>query len=324
MDQQDRDLFAQALQQAITQSRGDRLDAALTELGWTDALADDPRAAVELLFSQQGGANATSSALAWVMADALGAQGAAVVLPALGTTVAPGSLGQNGLAVQGVMTPAALDEGSALVVTAGSDGEHRAVLVDAALLPQRSATGVDPNLGPLLVSGAGIDVAGVSVEGPADLLADGAWETAVAVGQRALAHELVGASRTMLELARTHAIERIQFGQPIAQFQAVRHRLAESLVAVEGAAAAVDAAWLDGSPFAASAAKAVAGRSARTVSRHCQQVMAGIGFTTEHPFHLYARRVLVLDQLLGSSRRLTKQLGAELLRTRRVPPLLPL
>ena len=128
----------------------------------------------------------------------------------------------------------------------------------------------------------------------------------------------------MLDLAREHALDRIQFGRPIATFQAVRHRLADTLVAVEMAEAMLDAAWLDGSPLTASMAKAVAGRSARTASRHCQQVLAGIGFTTEHPFHLSARRVLVLDQLLGSSKVLTKRLGDELLRTRQLPPLLPL
>ena len=48
-------------------------------------------------------------------------------------------------------------------------------------------------------------------------------------------------------------------------------------------------------------AKAVAGRQARTAARHCQQVLAGIGFTTEHPLHHYIRRTLVLDGLLGSA-----------------------
>ena len=71
-------------------------------------------------------------------------------------------------------------------------------------------------------------------------------------------------------------------------------------------------------------AKAVAGREARTAARHCQQVLAGIGFTTEHPFHLYFRRVLVLDALFGTSRTLTRALGDDLLATRQLPPLLPL
>jgi alkylation response protein AidB-like acyl-CoA dehydrogenase len=53
-------------------------------------------------------------------------------------------------------------------------------------------------------------------------------------------------------------------------------------------------------------------------------VLAGIGFTTEHPFHRYLRRVLVLDALLGDARTLTKKLGEELLNARRLPPPLPL
>jgi hypothetical protein len=53
-------------------------------------------------------------------------------------------------------------------------------------------------------------------------------------------------------------------------------------------------------------------------------VCAGIGFTTEHPLHLSIRRVLVLDQLFGSSRSLTRQFGEELLATRRLPPPLAL
>src|SRR6202044_3606584 len=109
------------------------------------------------------------------------------------------------------------------------------------------------------------------------------WPAALAVGQVALGYELIGAGRTMLELARTHALERMQFGRPIGSFQAVRHRLAESLVALEAAAALLDAAWEDPAPAIAAMAKAFAGRSARTAARHCQQGLAGIGFTTEHP-----------------------------------------
>jgi alkylation response protein AidB-like acyl-CoA dehydrogenase len=111
---------------------------------------------------------------------------------------------------------------------------------------------------------------------------------------------------------------------PISSFQAVRHRLAETLVAIETAEAVIDAAWLDGSPGTAAMAKATAGREARTAACHCQQVLAGIGFTTEHPFHLYFRRVLVLDALLGTSRALTRALGEDLLAGRQLPPLLPL
>ena len=60
------------------------------------------------------------------------------------------------------------------------------------------------------------------------------------------------------------------------------------------------------------------------MARHCQQVLAGIGFTTEHPFHRYFRRAIVLDQLLGAGSLLTAELGTEVLRSRTLPPLLPL
>jgi alkylation response protein AidB-like acyl-CoA dehydrogenase len=155
-------------------------------------------------------------------------------------------------------------------------------------------------------------------------LADTAWPDAVRAAQLAIGHELVGASAAMVALACDHARERIQFDRPIAAFQAVRHRLADSLVAVESARAMLDGAWEDGSGETASMAKAVAGRAARTAARHCQQVLAGIGFTVEHPLHRFVRRVLVLDELFGSARSLTKALGTELIANRRLPPPLAL
>jgi alkylation response protein AidB-like acyl-CoA dehydrogenase len=150
------------------------------------------------------------------------------------------------------------------------------------------------------------------------------WSSSVALAQLAVGYELAGAARTMLELARQHALARVQFGQPIARFQAVRHRLAETLVAIESADAVLEAAWDDRSPLTAAVAKALAGRGAKKASRHCQQVLAGIGFTTEHEFHRHARRVLVLDELFGASRSLTRDLGADLLTTRRLPAFAPL
>jgi alkylation response protein AidB-like acyl-CoA dehydrogenase len=239
----------------------------------------------------------------------------AIVLPVLGRTALPGRVDGAALAVSGVGTAALRRSETALVVAAAGDGRHVLVATDA--LVRREVGGLDPDLGLVEVSGEAVPVTSSS-------LAPEVWDGAVAAGQRALAHELVGVSRTMLALAREHALERIQFGQPIAGFQAVRHRLAESLVAVEAADAAVAGAWDDGSVLAAALAKAVAGRGARTVARHAQQVLAGIGFTAEHPFHRHLRRTLALDQLLGSSAWLTRQLGEQLLQTRRLPPLLPL
>jgi len=90
------------------------------------------------------------------------------------------------------------------------------------------------------------------------------------------------------------------------------------------AEAMLEAAWLDPTPDASAMAKAVAGRQAKTTARHCQQVLAGIGFTVEHTFHRYLRRTLALDALLGTAASLTTALGDELVDHRRLPPLLPL
>jgi hypothetical protein len=321
MDRADLELFERSLRHATEQHTGAALDTALDELGWTEALIDDPRAAISLLFGLQGATNATSSALERVVGGALGLEAGptdGMVLPAIGGWDPPGALDGDRFAVHGIGRAAMADRDHALVMTARGGDEVLAVGVPTARLELRPIEGVDPVLGLVEVRGQDIDDAEMP-EVPAQ-----GWTSAVALARLALAHELVGASRTMLELARQHALERIQFGVPISSFQAVRHRLAETVVAIETAEAVIDAAWLDGSPATAAMAKAVAGREARTAARHCQQVLAGIGFTTEHTFHLYFRRVLVLDALFGTSRTLTRALGNELLTSRTLPPLLPL
>ena len=130
--------------------------------------------------------------------------------------------------------------------------------------------------------------------------------------RRAVGWWLVGASRAMLALARRHALDRVQFGRPIANFQAIRHRLAETLVAIEAAEATLDLPGQDNPDLTALLGKAAAGRAALITARHCQQVLGGIGFTEEHALHHHVKRVLVLDQLLGNSRELTRRAGAGL------------
>jgi hypothetical protein len=334
MDAAERELFAKGIQDAV--GRGDGLDAALAELGWADALAADERTAVSVLFEAQGGAAATSGALDLLLARSLltpelatdsgrlrhgsvasseggGVVGVAVVLPAFGLVTPPGELAGGAATVAGFCRtdPA----GPLLVACATGDGGLALATVDG--LDRRVIGGLDPDLGL-------VEVAGRVPATDNRALDPAIWAAAVAAGQRAIAHELVGAAAQMLELAREHALDRIQFGVPIATFQAVRHKLAETYVAIEGARAALDAAWDDPSPFDATVAKATAGRSARLAAKHCQQVLAGIGFTTEHPFHRYARRVRALDGLLGDTRSLTRTLGEQLLAQRELPPILPL
>ncbi|KGI71030.1 acyl-CoA dehydrogenase family protein [Mycolicibacterium rufum] len=123
---------------------------------------------------------------------------------------------------------------------------------------------------------------------------------------------LVGSARAMLTLARRHALDRVQFGTPIAGFQAIRHRLAETLVAIEGAEATLSLPAVDNPDLIALLAKAAAGKAALTAAKNCQQVLGGIGFTAEHELHRHVERILVLDGLLGSSRELTRRAGAGL------------
>ena len=318
MEADELELFTEGVRRAAAAHRSKALDDALDELGWHDALGEDPFAAVSVLFESQGEANTTSSALDAVLADALGVRRdgdgplAGVVLPPLGRPDAAGRTSSGQTEVRGLATASVRDRGRALVVTETGTG-HRLVSIEPGDLTLRDVGGLDPELGLLEVTGTVATAGGE----PAD------WARAVAAGQRALSHELVGVARAMLELARQHALERVQFGRPIASFQAVRHRLAESLVAVEASGTLARAAWEDPDPVTCAVAKAYAGRSARTVARHCQQVLAGIGFTAEHPFHHHFRRALVLDQLLGGQA-LTRSLGADLVAGRQPIPVLPL
>ncbi len=146
---------------------------------------------------------------------------------------------------------------------------------------------------------------------------------ALAAGRRALGWWLVGAGRAMLWLARRHALDRVQFGRHISSFQAIRHRLAETLVAIEGAEATLHTAeQVDAHDGLASLlAKAAAGQAALTAARHCQQVLGGFGFTAEHPLHHHVKRSLILDGLLGSARELTREAGKALVDKRSAPRL---
>ncbi|OBK93777.1 acyl-CoA dehydrogenase family protein [Mycobacterium sp. 1165178.9] len=146
---------------------------------------------------------------------------------------------------------------------------------------------------------------------------------ALHAGWRAVGWWLVGTSRAMLSLARQHAVDRVQFGRHISSFQAIRHRLAETLVAIEGAEATLQAATECDDPQGLSSllAKAAAGQAALTSARHCQQVLGGIGFTAEHPLHHHIKRSLILEGLLGSSRELTRAAGKALVAAGSAPRL---
>jgi hypothetical protein len=287
VDREELDLLAGTLRKTmITTAPGAALDVALAGLGWLDMLAESPSAAIPLVFRL---------------------------------------LGETGTHAPVINDVA----GSACLPYAGGGWVtwHREDLPGTAMeLPLQRAPG------------------------PAQLPA-----AALAAGRRAIGWWLLGSGRAMLSLARQHALDRVQFGQPIASFQAVRHKLAETLVALDGAEAVLRAASESGpaapaastasaassAPAASTApgapdapdaeadlsallAKAAAGQAALLAARHCQQVLAGIGFTAEHELHHHVKRVLVLDGLLGSARELTREAGRRVIAAGTAPRLVDL
>ena len=310
MDADDRALLAATVDQALASCHGADADTVLVELGWLDLLVAEPVEAVAVVFTALGRENARSRCLADVIASALGAApGTGVVLPAYGGSRPPGLRTDAGMAVDGLL----LAPTAGPLLVACDDGS--VVEIDPGGLTIREVEGIDPTLGLAMVTG---EARVLTEVGPAP------WEAAVDAARLALAHELAGAARAMIGLARDHAVGRVQFGRPIASFQAVRHRLAEALIAVEAADAALEAAHAEPSPIATTLAKVLAGRAAATAAAHGQQVLAGIGFTRDHEFHRYLFRTTALDGLFCSTSALTHELGALVLRGRTVPRVIDL
>ena len=134
-------------------------------------------------------------------------------------------------------------------------------------------------------------------------------ELALVVGSA----EAAGGARWCLDTAAEHARTRHQFGRPIGQFQGVKHRAAEMLVAVEQAVAATwDAASVldqaravDGDGTQAGLAVHLAGALALDgyveAAKGTIQVLGGMGFTWEHDAHIHLRRATTLRQILGGT-----------------------
>ena len=126
-------------------------------------------------------------------------------------------------------------------------------------------------------------------------------------GRVALAAEHVGGSAHALDATLEYVSQRTQFGRPIGSFQAVKHRLADLLVEVEGArsasayASACLAEWTPELPVAASAAAVACTGAYRLATTEYVQLHGGIGFTWEHPAHLYVRRARADEALFGTA-----------------------
>jgi alkylation response protein AidB-like acyl-CoA dehydrogenase len=145
---------------------------------------------------------------------------------------------------------------------------------------------------------------------PAELIGtDGAgWttlETVLDLAAVALAAEQVGGAQKVLEMAVEYAKVRVQFGRPIGSFQAIKHKCADMLLEVESAkSAAYYGMWCasemnDELASTASLAKAYCSEAYFHAAAENIQIHGGIGFTWEHPAHLYFKRAKSSELLFG-------------------------
>lgn len=149
---------------------------------------------------------------------------------------------------------------------------------------------------------ATVTLAGVRPE-PLAPLPDGDWPRAIALlAAAARAVQIGGAARAALDLAVTHASQRVQFGRPLSRFQAVQQLLAKLAADVATVTVAADAAIQAlaaeplptisrGTELLVAAAKAEASQLAVPIAAAAHQVHGAIGYTAEHPLGHFTKRL---------------------------------
>ncbi|MGB3355629.1 MAG: acyl-CoA dehydrogenase [Mycobacterium sp.] len=195
-------------------------------------------------------------------------------------------------------------QASVLVLPVAIESGEEWVVIDADQLEIEPVAGVDP-LRPIA------HVRANAVEVSDDRVLSNLSRTlARAVMSTLLSAECVGVARWATETASEYAKIREQFGRPIGQFQAIKHKCAGMIAETERATAAVwDAAraideFISGNSesayeFAAAVAATLAPVAAQHCAQDCIQVHGGIGFTWEHDTNVYYRRAIVLAACFG-------------------------
>lgn len=212
----------------------------------------------------------------------------------------------DGLVIRGeVRAVAAAAQASLLVLPVAIDSGEAWVVLSADQLEIEPVESVDP-LRPI----AHVRANGVEVDDKA-VLGNLNQAQAHALISTLLSAEAVGVARWATDTAAEYAKIREQFGRPIGQFQAIKHKCAEMIATTERATAAVwDAARaideatgndpaVTAVPFAAAVAATLAPEAAQHCTQDCIQVHGGIGFTWEHDAGVYYRRALILAASFG-------------------------
>jgi len=227
------------------------------------------------------------------------ASGAAIAAYAIDSGLTATRQG-DALVIRGeVRAVPAAAQASLLVLPVAIESSDEWVVLDAAAVEIEPVTGVDP-LRPV----AHVRVNAVEV-GDDRVLSHLSRARARALISTLLSAEAVGVARWATDNAAEYAKIREQFGRPIGQFQAVKHKCAEMIATTERATAAVwDAARAideqdEHVDFAAAVAATLAPAAAQHCAQDCIQVHGGIGFTWEHDCNVYYRRALVLAASFG-------------------------
>ncbi|MFE9630321.1 acyl-CoA dehydrogenase family protein [Streptomyces sp. NPDC006463] len=187
-------------------------------------------------------------------------------------------------------SPYALDADAATYCfTVSASGELR--LADAAA--GATAASLDPARRLSVPSGGG------------ELLAAGPAVTAAAqaAGRRArllTAAQCLGVGETLLDRTVEYAKQRTQFGTPIGSFQAVKHRLADTLLGLEFARPLLWAAALTLTPGDVAAAKLTAGEASYAAARTALQLHGAVGYTQELDLSLWLRKARPLRDAWGT------------------------
>jgi alkylation response protein AidB-like acyl-CoA dehydrogenase len=281
----------------------------LRELGWSELLVDGTVADFCVVAEAIGASTApvpfvTAAVATWAGVPRTSDGGTAVVVP--GRMVAD-TTADDGVVLTGeaLLVPYA-DVADRLLVSARvPDGDD----VVVALTADRDGVARDRL--------RTLDVAPAATVALQDVVASGDEVVAIGSAGTALAREaelrltlgwtaeLTGVAAGANDAAVEYAKQRIAFGRPIGQFQAIKHRLVDQRAAIEVSRALVGRAAIaldtDASERAALVALAAfwAGDSLRAVPEGALQVFGGIGYTWEHVAHVYLRRAAVLTALLG-------------------------
>ncbi|MBP6105011.1 MAG: acyl-CoA dehydrogenase family protein [Steroidobacteraceae bacterium] len=207
-----------------------------------------------------------------------------------------------------------------LPVQDGGDRRLLAVALDAPGVTRRPRDNHDATRPVAAVTLQGVKVA------DAECLASGAaagcaLATARELAAVVLASEQVGVAQQCLDLTVAYLGQRVQFGKPLATFQALKHRCAQMMVAVELARSAVlgAAREFDGRPAGlrrlrlATMARSLADDAAQTCTQEAIQLHGGVGFTWEYDPHLYFKRAQAARCWLGTPGEWRERLAVALL-----------